>query len=77
MTMAARTMVRVLMCRFRIRVIWLAGLDYNLQEKVHRAAIFASIIVSSFLCFPSFVEPDCMYKYSRSVSLVFVCLSEN
>lgn len=48
MTMAARTMVRVLMCRFRIRVIWLAGLDYNLQEKVHRAAIFVSLLSLPF-----------------------------
>lgn len=53
MTMAARTVVSRCTCTrwSRIRVIWLAALDYNLPEKVHRAAIFASLL-SSFLCFP-------------------------
>lgn len=48
MIMAARTMVRVLARRSRIRVIWLAGFDYNLPEKMRRAAIFASLLYLPF-----------------------------
>lgn len=48
MIMAARTMVRVLARRSRIWVIWVAGFDYNLPEKMRRAAIFASLLYLPF-----------------------------